>query len=298
VTLHQLKIFLAVAKLNSFTRAAEELGMSQPDVSIHVRHLQDEVGINLFEIVGKKTYLTEAGEVLKEKAAAIFAQVQEASQLLSDMKGLARGSFHVGASTTIAMYILPRPISDFGKKYPGINIHLKTANSGTIERMVSAMDLELGFTVGIPIKQVKSRTFMNDEVVLILGPKHPFAKRGKVTLSELHTQTFVLRASGGSASSRYFEQLFRNSKARPKVQMELDSTQALKWAVAEGVGISLVPKHSVLQELKSGLLRIATIKDHPMPCPLNIVMHPQRKLSPIAQVFLEVISSQQFFNTQ
>jgi LysR family transcriptional regulator, low CO2-responsive transcriptional regulator len=160
MTLHQLRIFLAVAKLKSFTRAAEELGMSQPDVSIHVRHLQDEVGINLFEIIGKKTYLTQVGEVLKEKAAAIFSQLQEANQLLCDMKGLSRGSFHVGAGTTIAMYILPKPISDFGIKYPGINIHLKTANSGTIERMVSAMDLELGFTVGVPIKQVKSRIFM------------------------------------------------------------------------------------------------------------------------------------------
>jgi len=298
MTLHQLRIFLTVAKLKSFTNAAEELGMSQPDISIHVRHLQDELGIKLFEIVGKKTYLTQAGEVLQEKVSAIFVQLQEANQLLSDMKGLARGSFHVGASTTIAMYILPKPISDFGRKYPGINIHLKTRNSGAIERMVSAMELELGFTVGVPIKQVKSRIFMNDEVVLILRPKHPLAKRGEVTLAELYKETFVLRGSGGSASWRFFEQLFGNAKSRPKVQMELDSTQAIKWAVAEGVGISLVPKHSVLQELKSGLLRIATIKGHKMSCPLNIVTHPQRKLSPIARAFLEIISSQQFIDTQ
>jgi DNA-binding transcriptional LysR family regulator len=298
MTLHQLRIFLSVARLKSFTRAAEELGMSQPDISIHVRHLQDELGINLFEIVGKRTHLTQAGEVLKEKASAIFVQLRETNQVLNDMKGLLHGTFYVGASTTIGMYILPKPISDFGRKYPGINIHLKTANSGAIERMVSAMELELGFTIGLPIKQVRSRIFMNDEVVLILRPKHRLAKKKVVTLAELHEETFVLRGRGGSASWRFFEQLFRNPNSRPKVQMELDSTQAIKWAVAEGVGISLVPKHSVLQELKSGLLRIATIKGQKMPCPLNIVTHPKRKLSSIARAFLEVISSQKLLESK
>jgi DNA-binding transcriptional LysR family regulator len=103
MTLHQLNIFLSVAKFKSFTQAAVELRMSQPDISVHIRHLQDEVGINLIERVGKRIALTQAGEFLKERASLIFAQIRETEQVLAEMKGLFRGSLYLGASTTIAM---------------------------------------------------------------------------------------------------------------------------------------------------------------------------------------------------
>jgi DNA-binding transcriptional LysR family regulator len=289
MTLHQIKIFLALARFRSFTRAAEDLGMSQPDVSVHVRNLQDELGVRLYEIVGKRTYLTEAGEALRQKGEQIFAQLQETEQLLSRMKGLLSGSFLIGAGTTIAMYILPNPLTEFGRKYPGINTHLRTGSSGAVEKMVASMEIELGFTIGLPIPQVKSRTFMKDEIVVILRPRHRLAKRRELSVAELLEENFVMRGAG-SASWRFFEHIFPDRNSRPRVQMELDSTQAVKWAVANGVGISLVPKHAVVQELESGLLRIAHVKGYRLSCPLNIVTHPQRKLSPIAEAFLQIFA--------
>jgi DNA-binding transcriptional LysR family regulator len=287
MTLHQLNIFLSVAKFKSFTQAAVELRMSQPDVSVHIRHLQDEVGISLIEKVGKRIALTQAGEFLKERATLIFSQLRETEQALAEMKGLLRGSLYVGASTTIGMYILPKPINDFGRKYPGIKTHLKTGNSGAVERMVSATEVDVGFTVGIPIKEVSSMTFMDDEVVLILGPKHRLAKKREIYLSDLYRETFLLRGFS-SVSWRSFERLFQNPDARPTVRMELDSNQAIKWAVAEGAGISLVPKHAVLQEAKAQILSVKRIHGYKFPCPLNIITHPQKKLSTAAQTFLEL----------
>jgi DNA-binding transcriptional LysR family regulator len=287
MTLHQLNIFVAVAKFKSFTQAALELRMSQPDVSVHIRHLQDEVGITLIERVGKRIALTQAGEFLQEKAAVMLSQLRETEQALAEMKGLLRGSLYLGASTTIGMYILPKPIKDFGRKYPGIKTHLRTGNSGAIERMVSAMEIDVGFTVGIPIKEVSFRTFMDDEVVLILGPNHRLAKKRDIYLSDLHDETFLLRGFS-SVGWRSFERLFPNPEARANVRMELDSNQAIKWAVAEGMGISLVPKHAVLAEAKARILSVRRIQGYKFPCPLNVITHPQKKLSTAAQAFLDL----------
>ena len=287
MTLHQLNIFLSVAKFKSFTQAAVELRMSQPDISVHIRHLQDEVGINLIERVGKRITLTQAGEFLKERAGLIFAQIRETEQVLAEMKGLFRGSLYLGASTTIAMYLLPKAIRDFGRKYPGIKIQLKTGNSGTVERMVSAMEVDVGFTIGIPIKEVSSTIFMDDEVVLVVGPNHRLARKRNVTLADLQREIFLLRGIS-SVSWRSFERLFPNAAARPNTRMELDSNQAIKWAVAAGAGISLVPKHAVLAEAKARLLCIKTIHGYRLPCPLNIITHPQKKLSAVGQAFLQL----------
>jgi DNA-binding transcriptional LysR family regulator len=288
MTLQQLRIFLSVAKFRSFTQAADELHMSQPDVSVHIRNLQDEVGIKLIEKVGKRIHLSEAGEVLKEKAGLILSQLREIEQVLGEMKGLLRGSLYLGASTTIGMYILPGPITGFGRKYPGIKTHLKTGNSGQVERMVSGMEVDVGFTVGVPIKEVNSTTFIDDEIVLVLGAKHRLAKKREVYVSDLRSETFVLRGPS-SAGWRSFEQLFKNPDGRPDIRMELDSNQAIKWAVAEGVGISLIPKHAVSVEAKAGILSVKRIHGYRFPCPLNVITHPQRKLSIAAQAFLELV---------
>jgi len=287
MTLHQLNIFLSVAKFKSFTQAAVELRMSQPDISVHIRHLQDEVGITLIDRVGKRIALTQAGEFLKERAGLILAQIRETEQVLAEMKGLFRGSLYLGASTTIAMYLLPNTIRDFGRKYPGIKIQLKTGNSGTVERMVSAMEIDVGFTIGIPIKEVSSTIFMDDEVVLVVGPNHRLARKHNVYLSDLQSEIFLLRGIS-SVGWRSFERLFPNPGARPNVRMELDSNQAIKWAVAAGAGISLVPKHAVLAEAKACLLNIKRIHGYKLPCPLNIITHPKKKLSAVGQAFLQL----------
>jgi DNA-binding transcriptional LysR family regulator len=288
MTLHQLTIFLAVAKFRSFTQAADDLKMSQPDVSVQIRNLENEIELSLFERLGKKIRLTEAGEVLKERATNICSQLEDTRQLLAELKGMVRGSLVVGASTTIGMYLLSKPIDEFSRRFPGIKTHLKTGTTGAIEEMVLNAVVDLGFTVGVPIPEVKGEIFMDDELVLIHLPRHPFSAKKQVRLEDLYNENFILRGPG-SLSYRVFVDLFRDKGTIPNIGMELDNTQAVKWAVAEGLGVSLVPKHAVMQELKRRLLSMKRIEGVSLHCPLNIISHPQKKFSPAARAFLDLL---------
>lgn len=290
MTLHQLRIFLAVGRLKSFTQAADELHLSQPDVSLHVHELEEEIGLELFDRVGKRIHLTQAGEVLREQANRIFAQLRETEQALAELKGLMRGSLLIGASTTIGMYLLPQALSDFRRRFPGIKVHLKIANTQEIERLVGGMEVDVGFTGGVLTfsKELKVETYLEDELVLILPPKHPLAKKKNVHLSDLVKETFILREAG-SATRQVFERALRGQKIETKVEMELDSTEAIKWAVAEGLGVSVVSKHAVERETKVGLLSKQRIDGLRLHRPLHIVYHGQRHLPPAARAFLDLL---------
>jgi len=293
MTLHQLKIFLAVAKQRSFTNAAYELHLSQPDISLHIRELEKEIGLPLFERVRKKVHLAQAGVVLREQANRIFAQLREAEQALAELKGLLRGSLLIGASTTIGMYLLPKALSDFRRRYSGIQIHMKIANTQEIERMVEEMEVDVGFTGGVlaPSKELKVETYLKDELVLILAPKHPLAKKKIIHLADLDKESFILRESG-SATRKVFEGTVMNQSIEMRIAMELDSTEAIKWAVAEGLGVSVVSKHAVAKEAKQGILLTRRISGLPLHRPLLIVYHSQRLLPPAARAFLELLRSQ------
>lgn len=290
MTLHQLRIFLAVARLRSFTQAADGLHLSQPDVSLHIRELEEEIGLKLFDRLGKRIHLTQAGEVLKEHANRIFAQLRETEQALAELKGLMRGSLLIGASTTIGMYLLPQALSEFRRRFPGIYVNMKIANTQEIERLVLGMEVDVGFTGGVltPSKELKVETYLEDELVLILSPRHLLARKRKISLADLKEETFVLREPG-SATRQVFEKALREQKMALKIGMELDSTEAIKWAVAEGLGISVVSKHAVTKEAKTGLLSGHKIHALPLYRPLHIVYHSQKLLPPAARAFLEML---------
>lgn len=292
MTLHQLRIFLAVAKFRSFTQAADGLHLSQPDVSLHVRELEEEIGLNLFERVGKKIHLTQGGQVLIEQANRIFAQLREAEQALAELKGLMRGSLLIGASTTIGMYLLPQALSDFRRRFPEIQVNLKIGNTQEIERLVSGMEIDVGFIGGVltPSRKLKVEPYLEDELVLILSSKHPLIKKKKIQLSDLDKETFILREAG-SATRKVFEDALRAHKTEIKIGMELDSTEAIKWAVVEGLGVSVVSKHAVSRETKLGVLSMRRIYGLPLYRPLLIVYHSQRVLPLAARAFSELLQS-------
>lgn len=292
MNLHQLKIFLAVANRKSFTNAAYELHLSQPDVSLHIRELEEEIGLDLFHRIGKKIYLSQAGEVLKDQANRIFAQLRETEQALAELKGLMRGSLLIGASTTIGMYLLPKALGYFRRKYPGIQVSLKIANTQEIERMVLGMEIDVGFTGGVlsASNELKVESYLQDELVLILSPKHALAKKKVIHLRDLNKEAFVLREAG-SATRKAFEDVVRDQKFEMQVGMELDSTEAIKWAVAEGLGVSVVSKHAVAREAKTGVLAMRKLHGPPLYRPFFIVYHAKRHLPPAARAFLEMLQS-------
>jgi DNA-binding transcriptional LysR family regulator len=290
MNLHQLRIFLAVARLRSFTQAADDLHLSQPDISLHVRELEQEIGLKLFDRVSRTIRLTQAGEVLKEQAHRIFAQLRETEQALAELKGLQRGSLLIGMGTTIGMYLLPQAISEFRRRFPGIKIHMHMANTQEIERLVRGMEVDVAFTGGIltPSKELKTEVYLDDELVLILAPNHPLAMREKIHLSDLDQETFILRGAG-SATRHIFEQALRHRKTAIEIGMELDSIEAIKWAVAEGLGVSVISKHAVTREVNVGLLSMRTIHDLALSRPFYLVYHSQRLLPPAARAFLELL---------
>jgi DNA-binding transcriptional LysR family regulator len=184
MNLHRLRIFLTVVKMGSFARAAAEFHLSQPDVSLHIRESEEEIGLRLFDRAGRTIHLTQAGEVLKERAARILAQLRETERALAELKGLLRGSLLIGASTTIGMPLLPRALSAFRRRVPGIRGALKIAHTQEIEQLVRNMEIDVGFTGGIltPSKELQAEVYPEDELVVVFAPTHPLAQREKIAL--------------------------------------------------------------------------------------------------------------------
>ncbi len=248
--------------------------------------------MNLFERVGRKIHLSQAGELLRERANSLFAQLRETEQALAELKGLMRGSLLIGASTTPGMYVLPQALSDFRQRFPGINVQMRIANTEEIERLVRGMEVDIGFTGGVltPSRELKVETYLEDELVLILSAKHPLTRKKKILLSDLNEAVFILREPG-SATREVFEQALRAHQTRIKIGMELGSTEAIKQAVAKGIGVSVASKFAVAREAKLGLLSMRRIHGLPFFRPLFIVYHGQRQLPPAARAFLELIQT-------
>jgi DNA-binding transcriptional LysR family regulator len=183
------------------------------------------------------------------------------------------------------LYLLREAIGEFKQRYPGITVQLRMANTGPIERMVLGMEVDIGFTVGTPLPELASERFMDDRVVLLLPADHPLWKKKEINLSHLDHEVFVIREPG-SITRRAFDELFSKLETRPPIFMELDSIQSIKWAVAEGHGISLIPRHAAMSANPSLRIGVRTVHGFDFPCPVNVIWNRQRKLSSATQAFL------------
>ncbi|OGW17113.1 MAG: hypothetical protein A3G93_05570 [Nitrospinae bacterium RIFCSPLOWO2_12_FULL_45_22] len=292
MTLHQLKIFFTLARLRSFTRAAQELHLSQSSVSVQLHQLEGTLGCKLVEQMGKRIFLTEAGQLLEQYARKIFALIDESQQALDELKGLERGAIHIGASTTPGTYLLPRILGEFKARYPQIDVALEIANSREIQNRILRNELELGFIGGqIIADEIKSEPYLMDKLVLISARKGPRQIKGKATsLKELEGQSFILREKG-SATREVIQRALEKQGFKIKIAMELGSPEAVKQAVAAGLGLSFVSIYSVLNEIADQRLVIVKVKDISFQRPLSIVSHKDKRLCKAALTFLEVARS-------
>src|SRR5437773_12396887 len=178
-TLRRFEVFLAVAKAGSFRAAAEAMHLSQPALSQHVAEMERELGTRLFDRLGRKVALTEAGRVLEEHAHRLFASLASAREAVADLSGLKRGSLVLGASTTPGIYVLPGMIAAFQGKYPGVALSLRIGNSALIEEQIRGNELDLGVVGGHPLRLGEEcvAAGLLDELVLIVPPDHPWARR-------------------------------------------------------------------------------------------------------------------------
>ena len=285
MNLHQLELFVAVADHGSFTRAAEALHISQPSVSARIRDLEDSLGQHLFEQVGRRIYLTDAGQELKEHAAAILLRVSEATRALDEIEGLQRGTLRVVATTTVGSYVLPRLMGHFKRAYPGIALALDVTNwSRAVELLRHhRMDLAvLGPTD--EIEDMVVQDFVKNELVVAAAPSHPLSGRANVPFTELATHPVLVREQG-SGTRADTERLFKDYGVELIVAMELRHSTAIKQGVMAGLGVSLLSKQAMGLELTNGTLVALDVEGLPLRRDWHIVHRHERRLPRAAAAF-------------
>jgi len=290
VKFNQLKIFYTVAQKKSFTLAAKELFLTQPAVTIQIQKLEADYETKLFDRVGKKIFLTESGKTLHsyaEKILALFAQAEEA---LTDVKGLKFGKLTIGASATVGSYYLPKIFEVFGKQYPDIEIQMNLTNSHQVIEDILAFKSDLGFVGELrSYEGLVIIPFLEEELVLIVPPDHPFAHGERVSLRDLAGQPFIAREAG-SATRELVEEKAGRRGVSLKVVMDLASNEAIKKAVETGLGISIISRYVVQKEVDQGLLRMVPFAKEKIMRKFFIIYHEDKYLSSIIRAFLNVAS--------
>jgi len=299
MNLNLLRIFHGAARSGSFTRAAEELHLTQPGISKHIKELERCCGARLFDRIGKRVILTQAGEILYRTTTGIFRELGEVRAKIDDLKGVAGGKLDIGASITIGTYILPELLARFRESYPGVEIKLDIALSQQIADKVLDHAVEIGF-VGHHAQDVRLSvtSFMTDRMVLVLAPRHPWAgRRAPVRFRELAGQPFLF-SRPGSGTRMVVEGLLDSAQVTLTNTMELGTTEGVKQGVAVNLGISILSEHVVRNELSSGAIVTVPLDGADLERELYLVRRKDRYLSEAAQAFLELHGKNLFEKSQ
>ncbi len=257
LTLHRLRLFLAVLDEGGVARAATKEHISQPAVSEHLRGLEEHFGVRLFERVGRGVCATAAARELEPYVRQVVQLLKSAEQLASDLQGVRTGSLTVGASSTPGTYLLPHALGRFRVEYPGIALQLRIRNTAQVEKWVASGEVELG-VIGDASDQggaFVSDPWLEDELIALVHKQHALARRGAIALSAFASEPIIAREQGSSTrrtTERFFERL--GLKLNPV--MELGSTEAIREAVAAGLGIAFVSRHATGQTDP----RVATVR--------------------------------------
>uniref|UniRef100_B8HUH0 Transcriptional regulator, LysR family n=1 Tax=Cyanothece sp. (strain PCC 7425 / ATCC 29141) TaxID=395961 RepID=B8HUH0_CYAP4 len=290
-TLHQLKVFEVTARHGSFTRAAEELFLTQPTVSIQMKQLTKAVGLPLFEQVGKRLYLTAAGKELLSTCQQIFESLDQFEMKVADLKGLKQGQLRLSVITT-AKYVVPRLLGPFCKRYPGIDVALTVTNhEQVVERLRDNQD-DLYIPSHPPENlDVHCHAFLENPLVVLAPRSHPLAKEGRIPIHRLNGEPFIMRESG-SGTRQAVEKLFAEHGVSIKVRLELGSNEAIKQAIAGGLGISVLSRHSLALEGESGQLTILDVEHFPIQRHWYVVYPTGKQLSVVANTFFEYLQTE------
>jgi len=255
VNLDQLRIFQAVAQSRSFTRAADLIHLTQPGISKHIKQMEEYFGVPLFDRSGRKVTLTEPGQVLFDATQEIIATIEAAERRIDDLKGLRGGKLHLGTSFPIGVYLLPAVLARFRKRYPAVEVTLDIALSDTIGPKLLANEIDLGLvTYEQRDARLISRTFMTDELVVIVGRKHGWATKTRIKPQELLGETIIVAARGAGTRTIVEERLRALGIVLPNV-LEFGNLEGVKHAVEAGLGASIQARSVVKREVGSGSLR-------------------------------------------
>lgn len=284
ITLRQLQVFEKVASHLNYSRAAEELYLSQPAVSMQIKQLEENIGLPLFEQMGKKIFLTEAGRELFHYSRSITQQLAEMKTVFDEMKGLELGRLTLSVVNT-ANSFTPRLLAKFCRQHPKISVTLQVANRDAVLKQLADNSTDLAI-MGRPPEglDISAESFMDNPLVVIAAPDHPLAKQKRVKLAQLAQEPFLSREPGSGTRSA-MERVFAEHQIQPRISMEMETNEAIKQAVQAGMGLGILSLHSIELELETGRLAMLNVEHFPLMRHWFIVHRSSKRLSSAAAAF-------------
>lgn len=290
-TLDQLRILKAIIKEGSFRKAADSLYVSQPAISLQIQNLEKQLNTPLFERTSKKATLTEAGSMLLRYGGRILALCEETCKALEDIQNLQGGSLVIGASQTTGTYLMPRLIGLFRQRYPQVNVQLQVHSTRLISWSVANGQVDLAVIGGEVPNELKNvlqiTSYAEDELALILPVSHPFSKVANIQKEDLYRLRFIALDTQSTIRKVIDKILYQHDidSSRFKIEMELNSVEAIKNAVQSGLGAAFVSVSAIAKELELGIIHWAKIKNVTIKRMLSIIIHPNRYKSKAAETF-------------
>jgi DNA-binding transcriptional LysR family regulator len=289
-TLRQLKVFEAVARLLSFSRAAQELHLTQPAVSTQIRKLEEHAGNALFEQFGKKVYLTPAGTELLQISRAIIQQFEVAEQAMTQIKGIPGGKLNVGVISA-GDYFFPRLLVEFASRHRGVTLNFTVHNREGLLSHIADNLTDLAVMVRPPSDlDTVNQPFAPHPYVIVAAPSHPLVGRKNIPVATLMREPFVVRERG-SDTWNSMEEGFGGDLGDINIAMEIRSTETIKQAVIAGMGVSFLSAHTISPELKAGKLRVLDVQGFPLMLNWYVVHRRTKRLPPVAQAFKDFLLS-------
>ena len=289
ITLHQLRVFHAAARTGNLTRAAEQLGISQPAVSMQIKQLERVLGLPLLEPVGRTLRLTEVGAIVDQHAIEVLNQVNRLADVVIEMRGGDGGKLTVAADTTVGIYVMPPLLGSWRREFAKVDIDLRVGNHDTICQLLRANEVDFAVVSTVPdLPGLVATEFVPNHLVVVAAPDHPLARhQGSDPLPvDMLGEEPILVREGGSSTSAAVNAFCHSRGITPRVAMRLGSIGAIKQGVASGLGLGVVSERAIANELAVGSLVLLNVEGFPLELMWHVVYFRGKRLSPSARGFM------------
>lgn len=287
-TIRQLQIFSVAATHLSFARAAEKLHLTHAAISLQIKQLEEVFGAALFDRIGKRVFLTEAGQILLDHARQILQSLKEADESLMALKGLKGGRVAIAVTST-AEYFAPGLLAEFRQAQADVRVRLLVSNREEVNRLLISNEVDLAIMGRPPVGlEAQAVSFAPHPLVIIAAADHPLAGRARISFNDLADETMIVREAGSGTRSA-MEEFFLQRAIKPRIDMEMGSNEAIKQAVVAGLGISFISQHTLGLELSAGRLVVLKVEGTPVMRRWFLVRHKSKRLTPALGVFWDFV---------
>lgn len=291
---HKLKVFCTVAETKSFSKTSEIIHLTQPAVSLQIQAIEEKYETKLFDRSSSTVTLTPAGETLYKYAKEILALYASAEKTIGKQTGITKGCITIGAGSNIGNYLLPSIITEFKAAHPKVKIYLIVSNTKRVIELLNAGNINLGLVEGDASKQkMNVRKLLSDELLLIVSPEHPWAKKKEIPISDLIKEPFILREAGSGTRQIIEKILGRHGVTINDMRISsiLGSTEAIKDAVENGLGVSIISRWAARKESRYGTLKLLNLREEKMVRDFSLIVHKNSVSSGALEEFLTFLKS-------